>query len=288
MPVRQTSPRAHRCAHLPPAVPARFGARAGMSLLEAILAIAVAGFVLAAAASFLVSISSIWSQHAQRHFFSDHVDSVTEFLNASFANAGVEIALQDAPSGDQTSARNRESSAAPEAEQPLTSDNPSEGTPAKQSAADDRGLLRTAAQPISWAQPPGFANYQAPLLNFTLAKAPPLLIDQAQTSLLGVNIFLYLTPDEGLSLLWYSKLQDERDDINDLRRTTISPWVTAMRYIYWDESFEQWEEHEEPQKEDGEQQFLLPRFVKLVFEYEGETQERTLTIPVPSKGVLIF
>ena len=73
----------------------RPSARAGMSLLEVILAIAVAGFVLAAAVSMLVSISSIWSERAERHFFVDHVDGVTEFLNATFATAGVGIVASD-------------------------------------------------------------------------------------------------------------------------------------------------------------------------------------------------
>jgi len=39
---------------------------------------------------------------------------------------------------------------------------------------------------------------------------------------------------------------------------------------------------------DGNDQFILPRFLKLTFEYENETQERTLTIPVPSKSALLY
>ena len=106
--------------------------------------------------------------------------------------------------------------------------------------------------------------------------------------LLGIDAFLYFDESEGLSLLWYSILQEETDDINDLRRTAISPLVTDIQYVYWDESFEKWETEDEPKEGDGTDQYSLPRFMKLTFEYEGETQERTFTIPVPSKSALIY
>ena len=56
--------------------------RSGMTLIEVVLALAVAGFLLAAATSFVVSISNIWAERSLRNFFEDHVDGVTEFINA--------------------------------------------------------------------------------------------------------------------------------------------------------------------------------------------------------------
>jgi hypothetical protein len=44
----------------------------------------------------------------------------------------------------------------------------------------------------------------------------------------------------------------------------------------------------EPKEGEGDDQFILPRFIKLTFEYEGVTKERTLTIPVTSRNALIF
>ena len=267
-------------------------ARAGMSLLEVILAIAVAGFVLASAVSFLVSISTIWSERAERHFFADHVDGVTEFLNATFANAGVEISLDDSEFDNNTNTRNRNATDDSTPEVQLTVDNRSNSKRSNSSSTDNTsgngGLVRAADEPVGWARPPGFANYKAPLLNFKLTDAPPLLVDLENAPLLGVDAFLYHEQDEGLSLLWYSILQEESDDINDVRRTAISQLVTAIHYVYWDERFEKWEDTEEPKEGDGDDQYLLPRFIKLIFEYEGETKERTLTIPVPSKSALIF
>ncbi len=222
----------------------------GMTLLEVILAIAVAGFVLTAAVSLLVSVSSIWSERSERNFFADHVDGVAEFLNATLTSSGFEGAT-DSGNGNTTEA----------------------------ASGDD---------PICWARPPGFANYTEPLLNFGMTEAPPILVSPDNAPNLGINAFLYFDADEGLSLLWHSILQEEVEDTNDLQRTLISPLVKKMTYIYWDERFETWEEEDSPQEGEGADQYILPRFIKLLFEYEGETKERTLTIPVSSKDALIF
>jgi prepilin-type N-terminal cleavage/methylation domain-containing protein len=257
--------------------------QSGMSLLEVILAIAVAGFVLAAAVSMLVSISSIWSERSERHFFVDHVDGVTEFLNATLSSSGVEIALND--NGDTGTDSDAKGDGA-DIQQPNISISTA-GTAGTNSDASG-GLIRAADEPVGWARPPGFSDNKEPLLNFKLTTAPTLLVGLENAPLLGLDAFLYFDDSEGLSLLWYSTLQEDAEDINDLRRTVISPMVTKIQYVYWDERFEKWETEDEPMEGDGDDQYLLPRFLILTFEYEGETQERTLTIPVPSKSALIY
>lgn len=249
-----------------------------MSLIEVILAIAVAGFVLASAVSLLVSISSIWSERSERHFFTDHVDGVTEFLNAAFASSGVEIVSADTERNLQPPANGEDDNNGEE------NDNGSPPTP----QPDRDSPIDSAEEPIRWEKPPGFANYEDPLLSFDMRDAPPILVGLENAPSLGINVFLHFDTDEGLSLLWYSILQEEVEDINDLRRTLISPLVKKITYIYWDERSETWEEEDEPEEGDGADQYILPRFIKLFFEYEDETKERILTIPVPSKSALIF
>ncbi|TVP79202.1 MAG: hypothetical protein EA353_06790 [Puniceicoccaceae bacterium] len=61
-----------------------------------------------------------------------------------------------------------------------------------------------------------------------------------------------------------------------------------MNYIYWDERFERWEEEDKPLEGQGNDAFILPRYLKLTFEYEGVTKIRILTIPVPSSSALLF
>ena len=261
-----------------------------MSLLEVILAIAVAGFVLAAAVSMLVTISTIWSERSERHFFVDHVDGVTEFLNATLSSAGVEIALNETSDNNTNSAPTDAGAGIQRPNLSISSSGAGAtqtGTKVTNSNASG-GLIRAADEPIGWARPPGYSDSKDPLLNFKLTTVPSLLVDLENAPLLSIDSFLYFDDSEGLSLLWYSTLQEDTDNINDLRRTLISSLVRSIQYIYWDERFEKWEEEAEPMEGDGDDQYILPRFIKLTFEYEGETQERTLTIPLPSKSALIY
>lgn len=240
-----------------------------MSLIEVVLAIAVAGFVLTSAVSLLVSVTSIWNERSERHFFTDHVDGVTEFLNATFAASGTEIVAKRDQSQEQI-------------------DNEDQSDEAAEPTQESSSLISSADEPIRWERPPGFAGYQEPLLNFSMSDDSPILVGPENTPTLGINAFLYFDPDEGLSLLWHSMIQEEVEDLNDLNRTRISPLVTKITYIYWDERFESWEEEDSPQEDDGSDQYLLPRFIKLFFEYEDVTKERIITIPVPARSALVF
>ena len=96
-----------------------------MSLIEVVLAIAVAGFILTAATSFVVSVSSIWSTRAERHFFEDHVDGVMQFLQSSFDRAGIAIATERAgDSGDSEQDGDGDEDGGGEQTQPLGGDAP--------------------------------------------------------------------------------------------------------------------------------------------------------------------
>lgn len=268
----------------------------GMTLLEVVLAVAVAGFVLSAATSFLVSISSIWAEREARYFFEDHVDGVNEFLKASFTNAGFEIGSGSSPS-QQESDEEDEPNDSEDPQSPNIADPPrvdlnlgkdDENSETEGSGNQTNNLLQTAEAPISWKTTPGAAGFEEPLLSFTLNDAPPLLIGLDQSPSTKVELFLHHDQTHGLSLLWFSNLQEEVEDLSDLRRTLISPLVKELRYIYWDEDFEQWEEVTEPKEGDGDEEYLLPRYLKLVFEYQGETKERILAIPVPMQSALLF
>ena len=149
----------------------------GMSLLEVILAIAVAGFVLAAAVSMLVSISSIWAERAERHFFVDHIDGVTEFLNATFSTAGLKIATDDGNNDSQ--AEDSTNGDLEDNESPTASPRISVPTSSQSISNTDSSsssLIHTDDEPIRWAHPPGFSENKDPLLHFELPKAPPLLV----------------------------------------------------------------------------------------------------------------
>ena len=268
---------------------------AAFTLLEVILAVAIAGALLAGAATLMVSVTNAWLERQDRHFFEDHVDGVTEFLQASFSMAGTEIALGDEDeSGGLTSNKtgNEIETDGSEVTVDISENNNSNGGNSMDGdtteSTSGSGLVRVSEDPIDWSQPPGFADYQDPLLHFRLNDTPPLLVQTENAPIIGVEAFLHFEDDEGLSLLWYTPLQEDSEDLDDLRRTPISNLITKVEYVYWDERFEKWETETEPKEGEDDDQFILPRFLKLTFEYEGVIKERSLTIPVTSRNALIF
>lgn len=265
--------------------------RCGFTLLEVLLAITIAGFVLAAAATLVVSVSNIWSNRQDSYFFEEHVDGVTEFLQASFRQAGLSVRVDDAPTETNPEAPSEDESSQPNDSTPniVVNVRPDDNSPNNRESESSTGsaLVQVADEPIRWAKPPGFATYRDPLLNFTLSQQPPLLVNLGNAPALGVEVFLYFERNEGLSLLWYSLLQEEAEDEQDLRRTELSPYVESIRYVYWDERFQRWEEESEPQEGENDE-LLLPRYLKLIFEYEGVTTERTIALPLVSRSALLF
>lgn len=282
----------------------RSAAATGFTLLEVILAVTIAGALLAGAATLLVSITDAWVKRQDRNFFEDHVDGATEFIQACLSSAGQEIALR----GTQGTNRGESVNEGTGPDRVEVEANPSQATPnapprvgiktgsratssntsASSTGSSGSSLLSVAEDPIKWSKPPGFARFRDPLLHFRLRNSPPLFVQTDNAPVIGVETFLYFERDEGLSLLWYTPLQEESEEEEGLRRTPISDLVTAIKYIYWDERFEKWEEKDEPMKNEDDEAFVLPRFLKLTFEYEGETKTRTLTIRVPSQSALLF
>ncbi len=270
--------------------------QSAFTLLEVILAITITGALIASAATIMVSVSNAWLERQDRHFFEDHVDGVVEFLQASFTAAGTEIALDESENDSAIIDPNTPEGETPPSEggdvtiDTSRSNNTGSGNSPNSSSANTSGagLMRAAEDPIGWSTPPGFADYQDPLLHFSLKDTPPLLIQTENAPVIGVEVFLHFNADEGLSLLWYTPLQEDSEDIDDLRRTPISDLITKIEYVYWDDRFEKWETETKPKEGEGQEQFILPRFLKLTFEYAGETKLRTLTIPVPSRRVLLF
>lgn len=270
-------------------------ATAGFTLLEVLLAITITGFVLAAATTMVVAISNIWVNRQDSHFFEDHVDGVSEFIQSCFSEAGIEIALNQteaarAPGNQNEPDKEKATNPVPflnNAEIKMTNGRIAEPPRATQQNKQGTGLIRVSREPIDWARPPGFASFREPLIHFRLREQPPLLVNVDNAPASGVDTFLYFDAKEGLSLLWHSILQEAAEDEKDLRRTLLSPYVKDLRYIYWDERFERWEEDQEP-REGEKDAFILPRFIKLLFSYEGVAAERTLALPVTPRSALIF
>ena len=282
----------------------RTRSRSGMTLIEVVLALAVAGFLLTAATSFVVSISNIWAERSQRNFFEDHVDGVTEFINVMLLSAGAYIQIND----NKNSSKQQQNGA--EMNIQGTSDIPSEqnetfiasrkkdpqenlryDSNSKGLMTNKTSLRNRDSTPIIWEQLPGSANYEEPLLHFKLNYTPPLFVsDSVQPSLDQVEVYLFFDSSKGLSMLWHSILQEKTETVEDLRRTLISPYVKSLEYVYWDSRFEKWEIEKKPREGENstKREYLLPRAIQLSFVYENEIKMRTLTIPVTSYSTILF
>ncbi|MEY3001305.1 MAG: hypothetical protein RL648_1519 [Verrucomicrobiota bacterium] len=143
-------------------------------------------------------------------------------------------------------------------------------------------------QPVEWARPPGWSELDDPLLHFRQAEAPALFVREG-SSLPAIMAFLHFEEDTGLSALWFSLFDEEEiDDLNDLMRTPISPYVSKIEYAYYDLERDEWELTDDPEEND-EDAFILPNYLRLTFTHPdfGERQ-KAVFIPAKSMELPLF
>ena len=219
----------------------------GFSLIEVLLALAVGGIVLIAASYLLVTISQAWANRpATRDAFDAHVNGVAHFLTAMLEEAT----------------------------------NPMDGSKGNEA--------------IELARPVGFSDREDPLIKFHLHEAPPLfywphgLANRAHT-------YFQFEEGEGFFLLWYSELQEleksesgelQLEDEDELFRTLISPYFDEVYYCYYGSEDDSEDDQPEWQIESSLEEnvesgkFRIPDFIKIVFSWEEEDLERTITLAI--------
>lgn len=93
-------------------------------------------------------------------------------------------------------------------------------------------------------------------------------------------------PEEGLVLLWHSRL--EKDFETDApRESVVTPLVSALSYDYYDADSNRWTT-ETTLKMDPQGQPMTPRRLRLKFTYAKMTRESVVTLPVPGEGLPLF
>jgi hypothetical protein len=140
--------------------------------------------------------------------------------------------------------------------------------------------------------PVGLDEIDAPLISFSLKKAPPVLYWSREATA-GVNCSLYFDDSEGLSLLWFSNLQEMEPgdggkltlkEEDELYKTLLSPLVVSIAYCYYGEEDDppeadkEWREEDELEESLSADKYRMPAFLKLFFEHEDA--DRTITIPI--------
>ncbi len=219
----------------------------GFSMIEVLLALAIGGLVLTAATSLLITISRAWAERpATRDAFDAHVNGVAHFLTAVLEEATLPT------------------------------------------------INRSGDQIIDLQRPVGFSESEDPLVHFFLREAPPLLVwPDGPAS--RVHCYFQFDESDGLSFLWFSELQElekndegrlEPEDEDDLFKTQISPLCRQVFYCYYGEEddgpddIKEWEILDDLEEDVESGKYRIPAFVKLVFKWDDEDLERTITLPI--------
>jgi prepilin-type N-terminal cleavage/methylation domain-containing protein len=93
-------------------------------------------------------------------------------------------------------------------------------------------------------------------------------------------------PNEGLILLWHSRLE-KNFDTDPPREAVITPLVTAVSYDYYDADFNKWST-ETSLKLDQQGNPMTPQRLRLKFTYNNLTRESVVTLPPPSQALPAF
>lgn len=120
------------------------------------------------------------------------------------------------------------------------------------------------------------------LLTFELREGSRL-IAWPERPLPEVICSLAVRPNEGLVLLWRSRLEKDFPDMPS-HETLVSPLVTAIAYDYYDPDFRRWET-ETALRKAVQGKLETPARLRLTFTYRNLKQESLLAVPVAAEGL---
>jgi prepilin-type N-terminal cleavage/methylation domain-containing protein len=93
-------------------------------------------------------------------------------------------------------------------------------------------------------------------------------------------------PNEGLVMLWHSRLE-KNFDVDPPRETVVTPLVTAMSYDYYEAQTNHWST-ETQLKLDSQGNPMVPQRLRLKFTYDKLTRESVVPLPTPTQGLPSF
>lgn len=98
---------------------------------------------------------------------------------------------------------------------------------------------------------------------------------------------LQVRPNDGLMLLWHSRLE-KTFDTDPPRETTISTMVTAMSYDYYDSDASRWTTETAFKTDPSSGNPILPQRIRLKFTYGKLTRETMIVLPTTGQGLPLF
>jgi len=93
-------------------------------------------------------------------------------------------------------------------------------------------------------------------------------------------------PNEGLVLLWHSRLE-KNFDTDPPRETVITPLVTGLAYDYYDPDSNRWTT-ETALKMDPQGEPMTPQRLRLTFAYNKLKEVSVVTLPTPGEALPLF
>jgi prepilin-type N-terminal cleavage/methylation domain-containing protein len=236
---------------LPATAHATRAARAGFTLIEVTIGIAIGGFILFGMASAVFLVDGLYRDAIEEPFYEEHIHSIDTFLTYAFSEAGLPPAGEDGENAD------------PE--------------PGAESSGGDAGggvVLREL---------PGSGFGEEPMISFQLPGDLPMLrpLDEDAPVLGRVTAYLVFDDDAGLLLYWHGEPEEEGEE-PDVYQLALSPHVALLEYAYYDPEFEEWEIEQTLREEDDE--YLLPDYLRINFLlYPDQQAYRTLDFLMPDE-----
>jgi prepilin-type N-terminal cleavage/methylation domain-containing protein len=221
----------------------RANPRAGLTLLELLLALFIFGMLFTALNTFVFSMGELWGRGSEERLFNQHARAVTYFIDRSLRESA-----QEAQAGRFPQIEGGEGAAA---------------------NASPRGLR--------WARPEA-DKFKPHLLTIDLVE-PPHILDFPGQRLPFVTLQLEVREGTGLWAVWNSRLERrENNRPPEPRETQISPHVASITFDYYDADTRRWTTGDQPRTgEDGEP--VVPDRIRFRFTWSGKTVETTLLVP---------
>jgi hypothetical protein len=93
---------------------------------------------------------------------------------------------------------------------------------------------------------------------------------------------LQVNKDEGLVLLWKSKLEEDYGKARP-RKTQLSPFAKEISFDYYDSKNQKWSHTDAPQRDD-QGEYVAPQRIRITFTYEGQKREVAIALPEAMGG----
>lgn len=152
-------------------------------------------------------------------------------------------------------------------------------------------LARAAVKPdpdadlFSMGTPKGYESLAAPLLTFEINDAPGVCVWPGKP-LPRVVVWMNITREDGLVMLWKSRLEEDFDEVPP-RLTRISPFVTGVEFEYYDDGRKEWRREEGPIMDPGGVA-RLPGRIRLTFTRGERATEVSVALPSQDAGVILW